>query len=284
MLAGCSSTPPPAVELPPILQQAARDMRAAERSAGQGDWAAALARWQAAADGYRLLNQLAQLATTLHNIGQAQQRLGHIAQATEALHRAAELNLLLNRKTEWWRNQIGLLQIEEDRSTHFAELLPRFPELNDASLAGHFLNELGLWQEQQNVREAQTTFLQAEEQFRLAQDVRGLAAALANQARLQERQGHYESAAELWSRSLAAFEAAGDPLGVTHALAGQGRSLAVSGADPPVAKELLSRAAANYRALQAHQHYTNTVEFLRRQGWTEIPQTDTPHSTLRTRH
>src|SRR4029434_67806 len=84
---------------------------------------------------------------------------------------AATTNEKLERKEDWWRNQILLLQLETVATNHspekrFEELQPRTQEISNKSLRGAFWNELALWQQKggESARAAET-FSRAQSEY-----------------------------------------------------------------------------------------------------------------------
>lgn len=252
---GCSSAKPPP-PLPPARAAATKTAAQAATLTQNDNWPAAAAQWSKAADRYRLVNDLPQLAIALHNLGLAQSHLDQDTAARASLERAAQLNKSSHRDTEWWRNQIALLQVdaaaaeEGSLKTRLAELQPQAEQLRDPELRGLFSNELGLWQTLHgDFDQAEESFRSAEDQFKVARDSLGVATVGANRAQLSEARKEWRTAVDQWRAALEAFEKLAHPPGITHALAGQGRSLLAAETDLPLAADLLERAAENYRSL-----------------------------------
>ncbi len=254
LLGGCSSTPPPPPR-PAAVGQAEQAAAVATKLTGQQNWSAAAREWQRAVERYRLLNDRAGEAIALHNLAHAKRQLSDLDAARDLLEQAAAINDELGRKEEWWRNQIALLQIES-QSGQSAALDARFEKLaasppSPAQLQGLFLNELGLRQQDRGEFEkAGASFRQAGKAFDAARDRAGLAAVLANRARLDAAQNRHAAALEKWARALAMFEALADVRGIAAAQAGRGRTLLAAGQNLPLAENLLRRACDNYRMLK----------------------------------
>src|SRR5262245_53814009 len=112
LVPGCASKTAPAV--PPRVEEARRAATQAARLQERENWVAAAGQWELAAQRFQLLNDLPNLAIAWHNQAQALRAIGQVTNAIERLEQAAELNGQLGRSNEWWRNQIALLQTEND--------------------------------------------------------------------------------------------------------------------------------------------------------------------------
>jgi len=227
--------------------------------------------WQLAADRFSLLNDLASEAVAFHNLAQAERELGQTAEAQKNLERAALLNQKIGRTNEWWRNQIGLLQLEaetaqtEGLKARFEKLLPLASQLRDPSTHGLFLIEAGLWQRNLGeFNQAAQSFTEAEKDFKTANDPAGLAAISGNRAELSEQQKDYAAAITLWKAALAQFQSLADPQGIARSLAGQGRTLLAANQDLAVAEDLLGRSAHNYHVLNMTKQARATLDLLAR--------------------
>ncbi len=237
--------------------------RAEEQAAkifAQHNWPAAARAWQVAVDHSSLLNDLGGEAVALHNLAQTERELAQDAEAQKHLEQAARLNEKLGRASEWWRNQIALLQLEAQfketapLKNRFAKLFPLAPALHDRSIQALFLNEVGLWQKSQGeAAKAEKAFAEAEQNFKAVKDSVGLATISANRAELYEEQKNYSAAIAAWKEALAGFQALADPPHITQSLLGEGRTLLTANVDLPAAEDLLRRAARNYQLLQKPQ-------------------------------
>ena len=268
LLLGCHSAPPPA-PTPPAVSMAQRAQAQAAGLSQQQNWPAALRAWQLAADRCSLLNDLANEAVALHNLAQAERELGQTAEARKNLERAALLNEKTGRTNEWWRNQIGLLQLEAEAAqmealkARFEKLLPIASQLREPSTHGMFLVEAGLWQRSQGeFNKAAQSFAEAERDFKTAHDTAGLTAISANRAELSELRKDYAAAINFWKTALAQFQSMADPQGIARALAGQGRALLAANQELALAEDLLGRAAHNYRTLNMTKQARATLELL----------------------
>jgi len=266
---GCSSSKPPP-QPPPAVAYATGLTAQAQKLFQQKNWPGATHAWHSAADQYRLLNDLPNLATSLHQLGLAQQGGKDFQAAHASLERAAELNDQLDRRNEWWADQIALLQIEalSDEAGPLAARIERLTPLADQNgdpmVSGLFLTELGLHQQSRGkLTEAGASFDRAQAAFEGIGYRYGVAAAQANRARLAETKGDHAGAFELWSRALETFEELAEPTAITRALAGQGRTLLALGEDLPQARELLRRAAENYRVLHLLEEQQAVLELLK---------------------
>jgi hypothetical protein len=256
ILSACSSAPPPPI-VPVAVAQADYAAEVAQKLSANENWTAAAREWQNATDRYRLLNDRANEAISLHNLAQAQRALGNLDRARSLLEQAAALNQQLSRSDEAWRNQIALLQLESQAKqsaaldARFARLITSPPSDSQPQLQGLFFNELGLWQQSRaDLAKADDSFRRAEQAMAKAGDRRGSAAVLANRARLDEAQSKLTDALEKWGRARIAFEKLADPPGIAACLAGEGRVLLASNRDLSAAETLLRRASENLRTLK----------------------------------
>jgi tetratricopeptide (TPR) repeat protein len=268
VLAGCSSAPPPPAP-PPVVVRAQHDTRTAFALSNAGNWTAAAGAWQRLAEHYAALNDLPNEAVAWHNLGQAVRELGDLDRAGVLFERAAAINQEIGRTNEWWRNQIALLQVEAQSGQtnaldqRFARLTPLLPALAAPELRGLFLNERGLWQQQQgDLIQAGDSFRQALDFFTRDKSPASQAAATANLARLHTAQSDYSTALTEWKKALALYEALADAPGIACALAGQGRTLLTARQDLPRAAEVLRRAALNYRFLKNTSNQIATLRTL----------------------
>ena len=217
-----------------------------------------MAEWRNAAREASLLNDGAGEATALHNLADTERQLQQYDSAISNALGAVAINESLDRKQDWWRNQILLLQLEDletNRSpaARLDQLQPRIAEVNDPATRGAFWNELGLWQQRQgDLAKAAETFLQAQGEYASVNDDAGVATVIANRAKLLEVQGDPELAARMWADALRRFEALAEPIAIAHALLGYGRTLMAARKDLPQADVHLRRAARNFRHLQMY--------------------------------
>jgi tetratricopeptide (TPR) repeat protein len=258
----------------------------AEGLSEQQNWPAAANEWKKAAEQFGLLNDLPQQAVALHNQGQAELEQAHHEAALPLFERASDLNRKAGRSTEWWRNQIGILQAEaaltdrsEDLARRFEELSAKAKDLKDPLLEGFFLNELGLWQRRQNhAEQANTTFQQAEQKFTQAGNDTGVAVAISNRALLAEDKEKFAMAETLWRNALGKFEKLADPPGIARALAGLGRSLLKQNKNLAEAEDFLRHAAENFAVLknepESKAAQAALAECLKLEGKTPPPSTE----------
>ncbi len=268
-LLGCRSAAPRPAPLPAVTMAARAEDQAGQLSQQQQNWPAAVRAWQLTVDRFSLLNDVASEATALHNLAQAEREIGAPEAAHRHLEEAARLNEKLGRTNDWWRNQIGLLQVEAQPNVsapltaRIDKLLPLASRLHDSVLRGLFLNEVGLWRKSQgDLPGAEKAFTEAEQDFKSGHDSSGLATVSANRAALYEAQNNYEAAIASWKTALQQFQLLRDPQGITPALAGQGRALLLAKRDLPTAEDLLRRAARNYRTLQKPKQAQATLDLL----------------------
>src|SRR5258708_31336451 len=191
-LLGCSTAQP----LPPAPVAVSRAEGTAEQAAKLSEsqnWPAAAQEWKLAAERFGLLNNQTREAVALHNLAQAERKLGHAVPAGRLLEAAASLNEKLGRTNEWWRNQIALLQLEAlsvDAAAlraRFEKLAPVAEHLADRSVRGLFQNGLGLWRQTQgDFTNAAACFLEAGRLFARSADRAGHATVAANLSRYLE--------------------------------------------------------------------------------------------------
>jgi tetratricopeptide (TPR) repeat protein len=254
LLAACRSTPPPAPD-PRAVTLARGTAAQAARAWEQGHWPAAARQWDLAAQRAQLVNDLPAAATARHNAGLAWQRAGDAAAAHARLTAAAELNAELGRTADRWRNEVALLQLGIDHADHcgvanrLARLRPLAAEIPEPRVLALF-------------RQAEARAALAESRPAAARDALAAAfaalppgspdeaALLGTRARVHAALGDPAAAEADWRASLAGFERAGDPPGITSALAGLGRLLLAQPARAAEGRRLLERAAANYDALK----------------------------------
>jgi len=270
LLTACSSTKPPK-PLPPAVESADRSASQAAKLSAQGNWEAAAKQWQSALDHYRLLNDRTNEAIALHNLAEARQQTGDFDAAHSLLESAASLNSTLKNDDQWWRNQITLLQVEAQsgRSNELASRLeklgPLSRPLQNRTLKGLFLNELGLWHSKtSDFDRAANDFTEALQLFRADKNETGAGTVLANQALLLERQTKFGDAAQAWSLAQKTFETLANPMGIAVSMAGRGRSLLEAQQDLPQAEDFLRRAAQNFRVLQARQQAEDATQLLKK--------------------
>jgi tetratricopeptide (TPR) repeat protein len=253
---GCRSAKPP----PPVpvhVEEAQRAAAQAAKSSEEDNWPAAAQQWHLAANLYFLLNDRNNAAIALHNLGEAYRETGNWKAADEVFSDAARINEELGRRKEWFRNYLALAQVVANAGNTNAAaqrleaLSKRVGELDDPQLKGTFHNEIGLWRlEQRRFSEAAEALERASSYFKEAKDKYGTATVLANEAKLYERQGNYPAAMDGWQAALVEFETLANPAGITHSLAGLGRTLLLANQDLPKAEDLLRRAVRNCQTLK----------------------------------
>lgn len=268
-LSACRSAKP-APEPPVAVARAERAIAQAQGLSEQGNWPAAVTEWRRAADEASLLHDRASEAIALHNLARAESQLEQYTSARSNALAAAELNNKIGRTSDWWRNQILLLQLEAlqtnvSPAARIGQLLPRVAEITDAEIRGAFWNEVGLAQLRQSERErASESFLRAQAEYGRADDPAGVATVIANRARLMEAQGRLELATRAWADALQRFERLADPEGIAHALLGHGRTLLARETDLSLARDHLRRAARNFRNLGMEAEAAKADELLAR--------------------
>ena len=266
---GCRSAkaPPPT---PQAVSVATRLTTQAETLSQQQNWPAAAEEWKKSAEQFGLLNNLPQQAIALHNQGEAEQEQGHGEGARKLFNAAAELNQKTGRDSEWWRNQIALLQVDaglanrsQDLEKRFEELLPKSKNLNQPLLLALFQNEVGLWHmHKKDWKDAETAFVSAEKNFQQVQNAVGIAATLANRALLAEATEQFASAESLWRDALSRHEKLSAPAGIARSLAGIGRSLLKQQNKLSESEDFLRRAANNFAVLKLESERKKTLQAL----------------------
>ncbi len=255
LVAGCAGKPAPSP--PPTIRDAERFERQAADLQAQGNWTAAAAAWERAAQQFQLLNNLPRLAVAWHNLAICLRVMGEFEQAHALLEQAADLNARLGETNALWRNQITLVQIENTIAPErAAERLQLLETLGDGP--GDPRLEAVLQQERARSALAAGDVSRSLEWASLARsafaalgDIHGEAAAGVTEARALEAMGLLREAEARWRRSLELYESMGDLRGITVSLAGLGQCLLSIGEDPELAQEMISRAEENMRLLGA---------------------------------
>ena len=252
---GCAGSKKKAAPPPAAVQEADRLARQAARLQAEENWPGAAQWWMQAGKQFELLNRLDQVAMARHNEAMARRELGATAQAHELLEEAARLNRQVGLMSAWWRNQVALLQMENDSSPVAAaqrlaslvevgagqEVEPRVRALlahEEARLRaseGHL--DLGILAAERSARG-----------FAALGDRAGWAAATVTRAGLLKRDNQLPAAVAAWREALREYEQLGYPRGVAVALFGLGSTLRAAG-DSLEAADLLRRAADNFRTL-----------------------------------
>jgi tetratricopeptide (TPR) repeat protein len=253
---GCSSKPP-APPAPAAVEEAARLAQQAGRYQADRNWTAAAEWWHRAGAQYQLLNQIPNAAVAWHNEGIARREVGDLKAAQELIARAAEANAALGQHEAWWRNQLALLQIENqvapDRAAERLEMLQASPlETTDPRMRGLWAHEAArVWLRRGDTTAAFNLLAEARQQFHEAGDAGAFAAAGVTLARILRAQGRLAASEEIWRESLQIYEGLAMPRGIATALAGLGSCLAAQDEAEAraEARALLERAAQNLRAL-----------------------------------
>ncbi len=256
-LTGCASRPLPppppraAAEADRLVTQAAKLQRE-ENWAGAADW------WQRAGRQYQLLNRPAEVALAQHRQGTCRQALGQPQAALRLLGEASSTNLRLGRTNAWWRNQIALLQLENDQAPsqaidHLRQLEPQLPTLeSEPALLGLVHHEsaraqIGAGLAPASALEAAN---RAQALFRRARDPAGEAAVRLTRAGILQRQGDLPAATTEWRLALATFEQLGQPRAIATSLAGLGSALTEGDPSNSEGLEILRRARDNFAVLR----------------------------------
>lgn len=251
---GCAGSkapkPPPAavVEADRLARQAAR-LQAEENWAGAAQW------WMQAGQQFQLLNRPDQVAMARHNEAMARRELGEVRRARELLEEAASLNRQAGLMPIWWRNQVALLQLENDSSpVAAAQRLLSLAEVGQGqdieprvrALLAH--EEARLRATEGHLDLALVAVDRSAQGFAAVGDRAGWAAATVTRAGFLRRSGQLPAAATAWREALLEYETLGYPRGIAVALFGLGSTLKASGQTAEAA-ELLRRAAGNFRTL-----------------------------------
>jgi tetratricopeptide (TPR) repeat protein len=255
LLAGCSSTPPPAA-LPAARIQAGIMADAATKLTSVENWSAAARQWRATAERFAALNDLVSQAAALHNLAQAQRELYQSQSAQSNLLMAAALNIEVGQTNAWWRNQIALLQLTQEHSIpvsstnldlQFTQLSGRVASLTDSEIKGLFYNEQERWLLRQgDYSHASNALERAELAFAATQYQIGQAAVAENYARLLLAQSNWTASIHAWDKALNTCKMLGDMNGIARSLEGQGETFLKQGNDLDSAEKLLRRASTNF--------------------------------------
>lgn len=252
--AGCASQkpkPPPPAE----VQEADRLARQAARLQADENWAGAAQWWMQAGKQFQLLNRLDQVAMARHNEAMARRELGATAHAHQLLEEAASLNRQTGQMSAWWRNQVALVQLENDTSpVAAARRLASLVEVGAGqeveprvrALLAH--EEARLRASEGQLDTALAAIDRSAQGFAALGDRAGWAAATVTKAGLLRRQNELAAAATTWREALREYEQLGYPRGVAVALSGLGSTLRAAG-ETLESTDLLRRAAENFRTL-----------------------------------
>jgi tetratricopeptide (TPR) repeat protein len=268
LITGCRSAKPPP-QKPMHVEEAQRAVAQAAKLSQSENWPAAAKQWGLAADLYFLLNDRTNAAMALHNEGQAYREVADYKSAETSLSEAAKINQELGKTKEWFRNYLALAQVAANATNTNAlalrleALAEHVTEIDDPALKGTFHNEIGLARlEQRRFSDANEAFQRAASYFKEARDKFGSATVIAHLAKVYEGQRNYPAAADGWVAALGEFETLANPVGITYALTGLGRTLLLANQDLPKSEELLRTAVRNYRKLKKTKELKETEALL----------------------
>lgn len=265
VLAGCSSTAPPA-PLPAARAQAMRLAADAAQLSAAENWPAAVRQWQVAADHYSLLNDPTNEAVAWHNLGQARRESGERTLAREAFEKAATMNQAYCQTDAWWRNQLALVQVDSDLDDTNA-VTRRLTDLSarpvPPDLEGYFANEQARDRIRQgNAPSASVALDRAWHAFERDRDEAGLAAVAVNRAELFTRLSQYPAALAAWRQARLRYETLADPHAIAFTLLGEGETLLAARDDLARAERLLRQAARNFATLRRPEEQARALRGL----------------------
>jgi tetratricopeptide (TPR) repeat protein len=247
---GCSTPAPEPVPFP--VHEAELLEATAIKVMEAGNWKASEETWKEVARKYALLDRRDRQAIALHNQSYSAYRNGNYGSARALASEAASINL---QGSEWWKNQILLLQIEQKTSQESRQ--KRMEKLLSLAETSNLEEkETALWVLLQNeygsglLREggadkANVVIQRALEKVNVVD--RSTAWALnSNLAETEEALGRYDAALTSWNKLLEEAKELADRELIATALAGQGRSLWGLGRDYE-AIMILQRAAKNFQ-------------------------------------
>lgn len=265
LFSGCSAPAPAPV--PFQVHQAELLEATALKVMEAGNWKASEQTWAEVARKYALLDHRDRQAIALHNQAYSAFRNGKFQSALALASEAASIN---RQGSEWWRNQILLLQIEQKISLELQEkrinqLLPlsEAEELESKHLAlwALFMNEYGAGLLSKGLpEEAGAVFSYALQKVGSVEP--HLSWALkSNLAEVAEALTEYGLALTSWEELLEQAKELSQREWMATALAGQGRSLWNLGQSDE-ATSILRRAAWNYRWLGMEEKSSQTFSYL----------------------
>lgn len=264
-IVGCSTPAPEPVPFP--VHEAELLEATAVKVMEAGNWKASEETWKEVARKYALLDRRDRQAIALHNQSYSAYRNGNYESARALASEAASINL---QGSEWWKNQILLLQIEQKTSQESRQ--KRMEELLSLAETSNLEEkETALWVLLQNeygsglLREgsadkANAVIHRALEKVNAVD--RSTAWALnSNLAETEEALGRYDAALTSWNKLLEEAKELADPELIATALAGQGRCLWGLGRDYE-AIMILQRAAKNFQWLGMEKESSELFELI----------------------
>ncbi len=252
--AGCAGRPVPAP--PRAVAEAERLVAQASKLQAEENWPGAADWWRRAGQQYQLLNRRGDVALARHNEGICRRAMGQLGVSHALLEEASAANRDLGRTNAWWRNQIALLQLENESdlgraSARLESLEPRLAGIAEPSLVALLRHEEARTRAGQGrLPEALSASARAAAAFQALGEAGGSAAVLLTRARIFQMRGDSVEAVAAWREALAAFERMGHPRGVAMSLSGLGVSLARGGGTREEAESILRRALENLAALK----------------------------------
>ncbi|MCK9315111.1 MAG: tetratricopeptide repeat protein [Verrucomicrobia bacterium] len=262
---GCSTPAPEPVPFPvheaELLEATAINVMEA------GNWKASEETWGEVARKYALLGRRDRQAIALHNQSYSAYRNGNYQSARALASEAASINL---QGSEWWKNQILLLQIEqktsqESRQKRMEELLSLAETSNleekETALWVLLQNEYGSGLLREGVADKANGVIHRALEKVNAVDRSTAWALNSNLAETEEALGRYDAALTSWNKLLEEAKELADRELIATALAGQGRSLWGSGRDYE-AIMILQRAAKNFQWLGMEKESSELLELI----------------------
>jgi len=232
-----------------------------------GNWKASEETWKEVARKYALLDRRDRQAVALHNQSYSAFKNGNYEAARALASEAASINL---QGSEWWKNQILLLQIEQktsqaSRQKKMEELLSLAETSNleekETALLVLLQNEYGSGLLREGAPDKANAVIQRALEKVSAVDRSTAWALNSNLSETEEALGRYDAALTSWNKLLEEAKELADRELIATALAGQGRSLWGLGRDYE-AIMILQRAAKNFQWLGMEKEGSELFELI----------------------
>ncbi len=262
---GCSTPVPEPVPFP--VREAELLEATAIKVMEAGNWKASEKTWEEVVRKYALLDRRDRQAIALHNQSYSAYRNGNYESARALASEAASINL---QGSEWWKNQILLLQIEqkisrESRQKRMEELLSLAETSNleekETALWVLLQNEYGSGLLREGAAEKANAVIHRALEKVNALDRSTAWALNSNLAETEAALGRYDAALTSWDKLLEEAKELGDRELIATALAGQGRCLWGLGMDYE-AIVVLQRAAKNFQWLGMEKESSELFELI----------------------
>lgn len=262
---GCSTPVPEPVPFP--VREAELLEATAIKVMEAGNWKASEKTWEEVVRKYALLDRRDRQAIALHNQSYSAYRNGNYESARALASEAASINL---QGSEWWKNQILLLQIEqktsqESRQKRMEELLSLAEtsnlEENETALWVLLQNEYGSGLLREGAAEKANAVIHRALEKVNALDRSTAWALNSNLAETEAALGRYDASLTSWNKLLEEAKELGDRELIATALAGQGRCLWGLGRAYE-AIVVLQRAAKNFQWLGMEKESSELQELI----------------------